>query len=99
MKTVDRGAAFLDETLPGWAERIDTDTLDLSSTCNCVLGQLYRYEHPRLRKTYTAFERMLDVLGVDWERSRRLGFAIWGNARYSNLTAAWRRKIRERQSA
>lgn len=37
---VARGAAYLDETRPGWAARIDTETLNMSSTTDCVLGQL-----------------------------------------------------------
>ncbi len=38
---VDRGTALLDECYPGWADRIDTDWLDLESPAHCVLGQLY----------------------------------------------------------
>jgi hypothetical protein len=37
---VERGAALLDERLPGWAKQIDLTILDLSSGCDCVLGQL-----------------------------------------------------------
>ncbi len=36
---VARGVAWLDETRPGWAERVDLDRLDLASPCRCVLGQ------------------------------------------------------------
>jgi hypothetical protein len=38
---VARGAALLDEKLPGWHERIDLEILDLSETSVCVLGQLF----------------------------------------------------------
>lgn len=37
---VAAGAAFLDERMPGWAERIDLGRLDLDDECNCVIGQL-----------------------------------------------------------
>jgi len=37
---VARGAALLDERLPGWADQIDIDSLKMSDDCNCVLGQL-----------------------------------------------------------
>jgi hypothetical protein len=36
---VAAGAAFLDEHDPGWWQRIDLPTLDLSCESHCVLGQ------------------------------------------------------------
>jgi hypothetical protein len=38
---VARGAALLDAKRPGWASRIDLVALDITSTSNCILGQLY----------------------------------------------------------
>lgn len=38
---VARGAALLDQKRPGWAHAIDTGTLDLQSSCLCVIGQVY----------------------------------------------------------
>lgn len=35
-----RGAALLDLRMPGWAARIDTESLDINSPSRCVLGQL-----------------------------------------------------------
>lgn len=35
------GAELLDEKCPGWASEISLDTLDIDSSQNCVLGQLY----------------------------------------------------------
>jgi hypothetical protein len=40
-QSVAAGAAFLDERMPGWPERIDLDKLDLSGCWRCVLGQLF----------------------------------------------------------
>lgn len=37
---VQRGAALLDEKLPGWADQIDLDTLQMADGCRCVLGQI-----------------------------------------------------------
>jgi hypothetical protein len=37
---VERGAKFLDNVIPGWAEYIDIDDLDLGHGYKCVLGQL-----------------------------------------------------------
>lgn len=36
-----RGAALLDERLPGWHEKIDLDDLELNDITRCVLGQLF----------------------------------------------------------
>ena len=38
---VTKGHQWLDQNYPGWKEKIDLDTLELSSCLNCVLGQLY----------------------------------------------------------
>lgn len=37
---VARGAALLDERVPGWRANIDTDRLDMTDGSQCVLGQL-----------------------------------------------------------
>lgn len=37
-----RGAAFLDDHEPGWADKIDLGTLALIHPCLCVLGQVLR---------------------------------------------------------
>jgi hypothetical protein len=36
-----RGAALLDERMPGWANKVDLGRLNLYSTSECVLGQLF----------------------------------------------------------
>jgi hypothetical protein len=69
---VRRGAALLDEHIPGWFEVIDVDNLDLNSSYNCVLGQLGRHpevlpEHilQRVRRgsySYPGFVRVLGAL-------------------------------------
>lgn len=37
---VARGAALLDEAVPGWETMIDLGALDLESSCRCVVGQI-----------------------------------------------------------
>lgn len=37
---IEAGVAFLDQRFPGWAERIDMETLDMTDPENCILGQL-----------------------------------------------------------
>jgi hypothetical protein len=39
-KRVRQGAAYLDEREPGWWQKIDLPSLDLRSSCDCILGQL-----------------------------------------------------------
>src|ERR1700738_1699007 len=39
----ERGAAMLDKKRPGWWQLIDLGTLDVSSDCNCIAGQLGSY--------------------------------------------------------
>ena len=36
-----RGAEFLDERRPGWVAKIDRKRLDMLSSRDCILGQLY----------------------------------------------------------
>lgn len=38
---VGRGAALLDEQLPGWAHRINVGALSLIEPCLCILGQIH----------------------------------------------------------
>lgn len=38
---VQTGIGVLDEHRPGWLETIDLEHLDLSLSCQCVLGQLW----------------------------------------------------------
>ena len=38
---VARGARWLDENFPGWEERIDPSTLELSDGQRCICGQVF----------------------------------------------------------
>ena len=95
MKTVDRGAAFLDEREPEWWKKIDVETLSLGSFCNCVLGQLYLAEHPKTRSSSPYHAKCKELRISPW--SADLGFFTFRS--YENLTTAWRRLIRKRQKA
>lgn len=89
---VARGAEFLDEKLgPEWHEQINLRTLDLGSTCNCVVGQLFRQG----RRDFAAYGRGTYKLGVKDER--RLGFMTWGRQRYDSLTDSWKALIQQRR--
>lgn len=40
-ENVERGARLLDEKNPGWAEKVNLDTLAMGSCNVCVLGNVY----------------------------------------------------------
>jgi hypothetical protein len=92
---VERGAEFLDAHHPGWDEQINLRTLDVSSTCGCVLGQLYK----KKRGDNGAYHRGLDALGLTDGQATRLGFNVWGRQRFSRLTDSWKALIRQRRKA
>ena len=94
--TAKRGAAFLDERLPGWADMVDTNSLDLSSSCCCVIAQVERGLHPRARfPDYERYERGLKELGITWDDARSLGFL--GRAG-GTVERTWKRLICARQT-
>ena len=100
MKTVERGAAFLDDVYPEWWAVIDTDTLKLDNTQLCVLGQLYKQRHPRAHACLSPYDSMVqELLGGDYRRPPRLGFITWRSGRWDTLTQAWRREIERRRAA
>jgi hypothetical protein len=88
---VEKGAAFLDERMPGWLDRVDVPNLDLGSCFRCVLGQLGgSYHDERLR------------LGLAYQESIELGFnvsaldnGITEAREYASLTEEWQAYIKE----
>ena len=97
MKTVERGAALLDERKPGWDRKVDLEKLDLYSPCNCVLGQVYgdRLSH----YDGYGYNRGLRLLELHYQGSKLHGFTAMPNGYHGNLTAAWRRLIEKRRGA
>ena len=41
---VEKGAAWLDRNVPDWVDRVEVQSLKMSDTCRCVLGQLFTVE-------------------------------------------------------
>lgn len=85
---VAAGAAFLDENVPDWHERIKPEALSLVSCDACVLGQLFGH-----------YEKGCEALGIGaWsaqpnhERAVDLGFSDAYNC-WNDLTAAWRAEL------
>jgi hypothetical protein len=96
---VARGAALLDEKLPGWADRIDLDRLDLASPCRCVLGQLW-LDKP-LGDHEDPFDAAMGDLDLGFSEPSRFGFDRYGHSNdteYMRLDAAWRELIESRRA-
>lgn len=96
------GMAVLDEHMPGWERRIDLETLEMASTCRCVVGQLAA--DGDTPDTVLGIRSINldpdDFEGEFWPTA--LGFSVetrHERATYRGLTTAWKRAIRERLAA
>jgi len=101
---VEAGAALLDKRLGTrtWDKRIDLDALNLGSSCNCVLGQLYDGEADG-ESGYVHGQRVLGIDGFGPAGPAEHGFTVPGfgssAATWGALTRTWRQLIRERIAA
>lgn len=99
---VARGAALLDEKLPGWVDMIDLDRLDIRSPCRCVLGQTWHDKESRA----PFFRHSAALFGEDdnqFSNEIKHGFNGGDDERFGNveeydaLTDEWRRVILARR--
>lgn len=101
---VRRGAALLDERLPGWADRIDLDRLNMRHCGRCVLGQL----HSDFFKGTEAIwpnpdSNSWEAEDRQWDEAVHHGFA-WPlnepdeDAGYHTLRDLWAAEIQARQA-
>lgn len=94
---VTSGAARLTERRPGWFWEIDLNRLDLKSTCQCVLGQLWGGETG-------SYSRAVEELGFNaYGDDRNHGFDLLSGDYTSNafdkLQDEWVRVITELRAA
>lgn len=89
-----KGAVYLDETLPGWASRVNLADLNMASCYSCVLGQLYGSFHGA-----ALFEDVADADDQD-SRATPLGFdrETHSGPDYAELGDAWRAEILARRA-
>ena len=83
------GAAMLDSSSPGWAQRADPGRLWMDNTWQCVLGQLYGGYHGGCNE-----------LGLDSAQAIILGFTLPPGSdpgTWMMLEAAWVTEIRGRR--
>lgn len=79
---VESGAAFLDERVPDWREKIDTGKLRINSLRDCVLGQLAGW-----------YFTGLNELGITPAKAFDYGFVEADGATASELEQAWTDEI------
>lgn len=96
---VARGVALLDEKLPGWVDRIDLEKLDLSSACDCILGQ--EFDGKAIWPDLLGYDIGLSELFANVEKdAARHGFTAgaWAAAEaWDELEGEWRRVILARR--
>lgn len=91
---VERGAAWLDETKPGWRSLIDQFTLDLDDAEYCVLGQVFANDADSDQSGYGYVLALLESQqgtmseAVRWSIDH--GFDEVG---FADLTTAWLRYL------
>ncbi len=96
-----RGADLLDDRDPGWAARVDPDTLRLGDGAACVLGQLwgeYRRGLGRARvlDLSSAPSRFVSPVDLGFQAVGDLGEAA-EDLDYALLTRAWRAEVVRRR--
>lgn len=85
---VARGAALLDEQVPGWERRIDPDRLDVTSACGCILGQVFGSYDDGCRQLQLGVTDD-ELFEVDTLEAARHGFETYGLSLYVDLQDAW----------
>lgn len=102
---VRAGAALLDKEEPGWADKINLSTFDITDTMHCVLGQVYNDRTTRYEPSGFAVGYDLHELGeydrrFEMDRTTLLGFDANQNAEedFPLLERWWRVEIKKRQS-
>lgn len=88
--TVKRGAVWMDQNYPGWAQRINLSNLDMGDCEACIIGQTIG--------TYDNFEPE----GFSWAVDH--GFDVGAAASietiilaYSNLESCWTEEVHNRR--
>lgn len=88
-----RGAVFMDEKKPGWFHSIDKGKLNIATTDNCILGQLFgEYNDGCKKLNIDGDESRKDRIGYGFNPSL-FAYALFGIRR---LNRAWRNEIDRR---
>lgn len=88
-----KGAELLDTKCPGWADRIDLESFELSDPANCVLGQVYR-----TRRVDACFRAYADGVYKLEVKPFEYGFAVETFGEYESLQDDWQLAIQARKT-
>lgn len=97
---IARGMQWLDQKRHNWWNRIDLDTLDVSSACKCVLGQ--EFEKNVNLFYLDGFDAARFAEKLSWQELISMGFTIpamsyleWGleMEKFAQLTNEWKEAI------
>lgn len=100
---VQRGAEYLDEHDPGWHQRVDTKTLELSNGAHCVLGQLHGDFRLGLGRS-----QMINLSSAPRASLSPVAYGFkcvsdvpdtWQDRDYRMLNTAWSEEVARRQAA
>jgi len=82
------GAGLLDRIVPFWWRRIKLRSLNISSPCNCVTGQLFG-----------SYDKGLHRLQLSDEEAEHYGFNRLEEdmGGFPTLTLAWKEEVRRRR--
>ena len=58
---IEEAASLLDKKMPGWAEKIDLETLDIYEPFDCVLGQLFLDQKINMIGPYSTGIKILEI--------------------------------------
>lgn len=90
---VTNGVALLEEHRPNWDSLVNLDALDISSTRNCVLGQVFASEG---NGSESGFGTGMQLLSIGGGKSAKFGFAPSRDVSGVELRREWVRVISER---
>lgn len=96
---VARGADMLDSRIPGWAERIDVERLDLADGRVCILGQLCANDAFGCCGWCNGIDDLFADDGRDDDGNTPTDYGLETSGEhvtYRDLTVAWTREVMAR---
>ena len=93
LANVERGALLLDDNMPGWADKIDLDRLNIAVGSLCILGQLFS---PEVEEDWMGFSQgMTRLLGDENDTYAEAVYHGFDGepGDYHGLTLAWECEI------
>jgi hypothetical protein len=101
---MDQGLSWLDENIPDWYRRVNTDTLDMAHCQNCVIGQMEPADwfsdsvnavHAEARYEFISYD--VDYTVYQW--AEELGFDGVPGGYNDQVNEMWGQEIVNRKNA